>query len=127
MLEDVVESHKKIFKDVSTGGGADRSYFDKKRIKEIEQKNKILLGIPHKKKSNKYVLSKGREKLNHLRIAIEAKISEGKRMCGLDKSYYHGFEGDKIWTSLSVMALNMKQLIRDVNRQPKLMVRFGYG
>ena len=57
--------------------------------------------------------------------AIEAKISEGKRMTGLGKSYYKGFTGDRMWTGLSVLALNLRQLLKDMARQPELIYRFG--
>ena len=59
------------------------------------------------------------------RAAIEAKISEGKRMTGLGKSYYKGFTGDRMWTGLSVLTLNLRQLLKDMARQPQLIYRFG--
>jgi hypothetical protein len=57
----------------------------------------------------------------------EAKISEGKgkRMCEGDKSLYQGFEEDKIWAALSVMVLNIRKLLRDINKSPELMYKFG--
>jgi hypothetical protein len=54
------------------------------------------------------------------RSAEEAKISEGKRTVGLGKSYYKGFEGDEIWTTLSILALNSRQLLRDMRRNPQI-------
>lgn len=45
-------------------------------------------------------------------------------MCGLNKSYYKGFNGDKIWTSLSIMALNIRKLLRDIARSPDLIYKF---
>jgi len=46
-------------------------------------------------------------------------------MCGLNRSLYNGFEGDMIWATLSVMALNIRKLLRDINRSPELIYRFG--
>jgi len=103
---------------------ADRAYYDESLNAALEKKYKIDLAIPHKKnRSNK--MTKDKEKLYDKRAAIEAKISEAKRTYGLDKSYYKGFEGDRIWASLSVMALNMRKLIRDIDKSPELMLRFA--
>jgi len=71
------------------------------------------------------VMTPYKDELYNRRSAIEAKISEGKRMCGRDKSFYQGFEGDKIWVSLSVMALNIRILLRDINKSPELIYKFG--
>ena len=54
------------------------------------------------------------------RSRIEAKISEGKRMTGLNKSNYKGFDGDQITAILSIWALNVRQLLRDIERKPNL-------
>jgi hypothetical protein len=70
-------------------------------------------------------MGKDKDELYNKRAAIEARISEGKRMCGLSKSYYKGYEGDKIWAALSVMSLNIRKLIRDVSKNPELMLRFA--
>ena len=68
-----------------------------------------------------------KKRMNYInkRAAIEAKISEGKRMYGLNKSYYNGYDGDKMWTCLSIMALNMKKLLRDIAKNPELILRFA--
>ena len=65
-----------------------------------------------------------KERLYRRRSAEEAKISEGKRMVGLGKSYYKGLEGDEIWTSLAVPTLNMRQMLRDMKREPEIAERF---
>jgi len=70
-------------------------------------------------------MTKYREKLYRKRSAIEAKISEGKRMCGLDKSLYKGFEGDEMWAAFSILAMNMRQLLRNVNQRPRLIRKFA--
>ena len=70
-------------------------------------------------------MSVKKESLYKKRSAIEAKISEGKRLTGLGKSYYKGFARDKICTSLSVLALNLRQLLKDLARKPELIYRFG--
>ena len=59
-------------------------------------------------------MGKDRQDLYNKRSAIEAKISEGKRTCGLNKSYYKGFEGDRMWAALGIMALNIRKLLRDI-------------
>ena len=46
-------------------------------------------------------------------------------MYGLNKSYYKGFEGDKMWASLSIMALNIRKLLRDITKSPDLIYRFS--
>lgn len=89
-----------------------------------KKKYKISLAIPHKKDRTRPVTPKDK-KLSDKRSAIEAKISEGKRMCGLDRSLYNGFSGDEIWAALSVMALNIRKLLRDMERSPELICRFG--
>ena len=70
-------------------------------------------------------MGKDKEELYNKRSAIEAKISEGKRMYGLNKSYYKGFSGDKMWASLSIMALNIRKLLRDITKSPDLIYRFA--
>jgi len=46
-------------------------------------------------------------------------------MTGIGKSYYKRFTGDKIWASLSVLALNLRQLLKDMDRKPELIYEFG--
>jgi hypothetical protein len=70
-------------------------------------------------------MGKRKEKFYNKRSAIEAKISEGKRMCGLSKSLYKGYGGDRIWSTFSVMALNIRKLVRDLNKRPRLIKRFA--
>ena len=123
-LKEAVNIHSKTFGKDFKGAAADRSYYDEDLNTALEKKHKIVLAIPHKKnRSNK--MGKDKDELYDKRAAIEAKISEGKRMCGLDKSYYRGYEGDRIWASLSVMALNIRKLIRDINKSPELILRFA--
>ncbi|MHB1377509.1 MAG: transposase [Candidatus Humimicrobiaceae bacterium] len=80
--------------------------------------------MPHKK-SRSAVMGKDKDYLYNKRAAIEAKISEGKRMYGLNKSYYKGYDGDKMWAALEVMVLNMRKLLRDIEKSPELMLRFA--
>jgi IS5 family transposase len=123
-LKDAVAGHAKAFGKEFKAAAADRAYYDENLNAALEKKHKIALAIPHKKnRSNK--MGKDKEKLYNKRAAIEAKISEGKRMCGLDKSNYRGYEGDKIWAALGVMALNIRKLIRDIDKSPELMLRFA--
>jgi len=123
-LKDMVKFHAEVFSKEFKGGAADRAYYDENLNAILEKKYKIDLAIPHKKNRN-IKMTSYKEKLYDKRAAIEAKISEGKRMYGLNKSCYRGFEGDRIWASLSVMALNMRKLIRDISKSPKLMLRFA--
>lgn len=60
-----------------------------------------------------------RKKLYARRAAIEAKISAGERIAGLDKSSYKGFKGDKICVVLSIMTLNIRNLVLDVMEKPQ--------
>ena len=124
MLEDAVGQHAEVFKGKFKGGGMDRCFYDKGLIDRLEGKHKIKLAIPHRKDRNQK-MTRYREKLYRKRAAIEAKISEGKRMCGLDKSLYKGFEGDEMWAAFSIMAMNIRQLLRDVNRTPRLIRKFA--
>jgi len=122
-LKDVVKKNKGTFGKKFKGLSADRSYYDRNLIEELEGRYSITLAIPHKKR--KEPLKGKRKKLYDKRSAVEAKISEGKRMSGLAKSYYRGFTGDKMWTSLSILALNLRQLLKDFKQKPELIYRFG--
>ncbi|RXG63175.1 transposase [Candidatus Atribacteria bacterium 1244-E10-H5-B2] len=124
MLAGSIDSHAKVFGSKFKSGAADRGFYDGDIIESLEGKYKIALAIPHKKDRNK-TMTPHKKKLSNKRSAIEAKISEGKRMCGLDRSLYNGFEGDRIWATLSVMALNIRKLLRDMARSPELMYKFG--
>jgi transposase, IS5 family len=124
MLEDAIKNHKSVFKEQFHSAGFDRGFYDEEKIGEYEKEYNILLAIPHKKDRTKK-MGKRKEKIYNKRAAIEAKISEGKRMCGLNKSLYKGFEGDQIWASLSILGLNIRKVLRDVSENPKLMKKFA--
>lgn len=121
MLEDVVKKHDEVFHKEFKGGAMDRGYFDEKKKAELEKEYNIRLAIPHKK-DRKQKMERKEKKLYDKRSAIEAKISEGKRMAGLGKCYDKGIEKHKIWISLSVFILNARQLIRDMNTNQDLAV-----
>jgi len=123
-LEKVIEKHKDTFGKKFKAAAADRAYYDRQLIEELEEKYDITLAIAHKKRKD-FAMSNKKKLLYRKRSAIEAKISEGKRMTGLAKSYYKGFTGDRMWTGLSVLALNLRQLLKDMARQPQLIYRFG--
>lgn len=123
-LKDAVVSHAKAFGEEFTGLAADRAYFDEDLNSRLEKKHNIICAIPHKK-SRSYEMGKDRDELYNKRAAIEARISEGKRMCGLDRSNYRGYEGDRMWASLSVMALNIRKLLRAIIKSPDLIYRFA--
>ena len=123
-LGKVAEIHAAAFGKKFKALSADRSYYDKNLIGELEQKYGITLAIAHKKRKD-LPMSAKKKLLYKKRAAIEAKISEGKRMTGMGKSYYMGFTGDRMWTSLSVLALNLRQLLKDINKKPELIYRFG--
>ncbi len=124
LLAGSVASHARIFGKKFKSGAADRGFYDGELIEDLQKRYKISLAIPHKKDRSRPVTSKDK-KLSDKRSAIEAKISEGKRMCGLDKSLYNGFTGDRVWAALSVMALNIRKLLRDMEVSPELIYRFG--
>ena len=65
----------------------DRGYYDEEKIQQLENEYKISLAIPHKKRTDK-PLSKKKQKIYNKRARIEAKISEGKRVTGMNKSNY---------------------------------------
>jgi transposase, IS5 family len=123
MLEESIEKHKNVFKEKFRAAGFDRAFYDESKIDGFEKEYNVMLAIPHKKDRSK-PMGKRKEKIYNRRSAIEAKISEGKRMCGLNKSLYRGFEGDLIWTSLGIFALNIRKLLRDISLKPKLIERF---
>lgn len=124
MLSGSVASHARVFGSKFKRGAADRRFYDEDLIEDLKKKYKISLAIPRKKDRTRQVTPKDK-KLSKKRSAIEAKISEGKRMCGLDRSLYNVFIGDRIWAALSVMALNIRKLLRDMERSPELIYRFG--
>jgi hypothetical protein len=82
-LEDAVEDHLKKFGKKFKEASADRAYYDRDLIEELEEKHKIKIAILHKKR--KEPLPKDKKDLYKKRSAIEAKISEGKRMTGMGK------------------------------------------
>ena len=124
MLSDSVDSHARVFGKKFKSGAADRGFYDEDLIEDLKRKYKISLAIPHKKDRTRVMTPKDK-KLSKKRSAIEAKISEGKRMCGMDRSLYDGFSGDETWAALSVMALNIRKLLRDMEKSPELIYRFG--
>ena len=123
-LAQVLKRHKEAFGKKFKAASADRAYYDKDLIEDLEEKHSIILAIPHKKRRDFPITAK-KKLLYKKRSAIEAKISEGKRMTGLSKSYYKGFAGDRMWAGLSVLALNLRQLLKDINKKPELIYEFG--
>lgn len=124
MLGDAIKKHKSVFKERFRAAAFDRGFYDEEKIAEYEDEYEVLLAIPHKKDRTRK-MGKRKDTIYNKRAAIEAKISEGKRMCGLGKSLYRGFEGDKIWSIFSIMALNMRKLCRDIQSNPNLIKRFA--
>ena len=122
-LKETLNKHAQTFGKDFSGAAADRAYYDEDLISVLEKKHKIALAIPHKK-SRSAKMGKDRQELYNKRSAIEAKISEAKRMYGLNKSYCKDFEGDRMWASLSIMAVNIRKLLRDMAKNPELMLRF---
>ena len=120
MLEDTVKEHAERFGKKFKAGAMDRGFYNEPKIEELEKRYGICLAIPHKTDRSKK-LTRRKQRLYDRRSGIESKISEGKRMVGLDKSYYRGYEGDVIWSALSILALNIRKLLRDVRIKPKLM------
>ena len=123
-LKAAINTHSETFGKDFKGGAADRAYYDEDLISVLEKKHRIDLAIPHKKNRN-IKMDRHKEDLYDKRAAIEAKISEAKRMYGLNKSYYKGFEGDKMWAALGIMALNIRKLLRDIAKSPDLILRFA--
>lgn len=124
MLGDIICKHKEVFGKEFRAAGLDRGFYEEQKILELEDEYSIDLAIPHKKDRSRK-MGKRKEKLYNKRSAIEAKISEGKRMCGLGKSLYKGFDGDGIWSTFSIMALNIRKLMRDLQQRPSLIKRFA--
>ena len=123
-LKEALNKHSKTFGKEFKGAAVDGAYYDADFNIYLEKKHKIALAIPHKKNKSA-VMGKDKDELYNKRAAIETKISEGKRMYGLNKSYYRGYEEDKMWTCLGIMALNMKKLLRDIAKNPELILRFA--
>jgi hypothetical protein len=122
-LKQAVIKHSKTFGKEFKGAAADRAYYDDDLIKVLEKKLVIDLAIPHKK--NRDIKMKPfMQDLYDRRAATQAKISEGKRTCGLNKSYYKGYNGDRMWLALSIVALNIRKLLRDIVKSPELILRF---
>jgi transposase, IS5 family len=123
MLEESINAHHEKFKQTFKAAAFDRGFYDEQKITECEDIYNIKLAIPHKKDRTRK-LGRHKEKIYNKRSAIEAKISEGKRMYGLGKSQYRGFEGDEIWSIMCVMSLNMKKLLRDIEIKPSILNKF---
>ena len=120
MLEEAVGQHAQAFGQEFEAAAMDRGFYDEQKIQDLEYTHEIELAIPHRR-DRRSVLKGKKRRLYRRRAAEEAKISEGKRMVGLGKSYYKGFEGDEIWTTLSILALNTRQLLRDMSKNPKIL------
>jgi IS5 family transposase len=123
-LKEILNKHGQTFGRDFAGAAADRAYYDEDLMPVLEKKHRIELAIPHKKNRNTK-MGQDRQELYNKRAAIEAKISEGKRMYGLNKSYYKGYQGDKMWAALGIMALNIRKLLRDIAKSPELILRFA--
>ena len=124
MLDKAIDNHSKVFPTTFKAAGMDRGFYDEEKIQQLENVYEISLAIPHKKRTDQ-PLSKRKQKIFDKRSRIEAKISEGKRMTGLNKSNYKGFDGDQITAILSIWALNVRQLLRDIKRKPNLVKRLA--
>ena len=124
MLDDIIQDHKNTFAESFKNAGMDRGFYDEQKIQQLEAEYDITLAIPHKKRTDQ-PLTKRKQKIYDKRARIEAKISEGKRVTGMNKSNYKGFEGDKITAVLSIWALNARQLLRDINERPNLMKKLA--
>lgn len=120
MLEEAVGQHAQAFGQEFEAAAMDRGFYDEQKIQHLERNHGIALAIPHRR-DRRTVLKGKKRRLYRRRAAEEAKISEGKRMVGLGKSYYKGLEGDEIWTTLSILALNTRQLLRDMSKNPKIL------
>ena len=121
MLKDAVNEHYKEFKDEFKEGLMDAGFYDGELKKQIEDDLAIKLIIPHKKTKR---LTKREQKKYNKRAAIESKISEGKRSNGLGKSLYKYQSGSETWTIMSIFVLNIKQFLRNVVKNPKLLYKF---
>ncbi len=117
MTEIAIKNHAAVFKEEFKGSAMDRAFYDGEKNEKLEDKYKIVLAIPHKKDRDKK-MTKKKDMLYNRRAAIEAKISEGKRMYGLNLCRYKGFAGDEICVALAVFALNAAKFVRDVNKYP---------
>jgi len=124
MMEDIIMEHSLMFPGEFKVAAADRGFFDEKLINDLQYIHNIELVIPHKKDKSKK-MTVAQKKIYNQRSAIEAKISEGKRTCGLNKSYFKGNDGDEIWETMGVLALNARKLLRDLVKRPKLLQTFG--
>jgi IS5 family transposase len=113
LLPAMVERHAKEFGSEFQEVTADAEFADMQQNQMLEDLHDVTVAIPDKKsRSTDRGLDKRRKKIYNKRSAIEAKISETKRMYGLDKSDYEGFEGDWTCLILGVFAVNAKKLLR---------------
>jgi IS5 family transposase len=124
MTETVVKKHAAVFGEEFKGAAMDRAFYDCEKNKELEDKFQVTLAIPHKKDRSKK-MTKKRALLYNKRAAIEAKISEGKRMYGLNLCRYKGLAGDKTCAALAVFALNAAKFMRDVNKNSRMLMNIG--
>ena len=113
MIEKAMEEHSREFGKTFKEATADRGFYDEELNAKLEEKYGVMLAIPHKK-DRKDIMGEKKESIyQHKRPAIEAKISEGKRVVGLGKSMYKGYFGDQIWLALSVLSLNLRRYLRE--------------
>jgi len=113
LLPAIVKRHARKFGEDFKQLTADAEFADSQQTKEMEDKYGITAGIPEKKgKGVNRGMERKQKRVYDKRSAIEAKISEGKRVHGLDKSDYEGLEGDWICLILGAFALNAKKIMR---------------
>ncbi len=113
LLPAMVERHSDKFGSEFQEVTADAEFADMQQNQNLENRYDVTVAIPDKKaRSTDRGLDRQRKTIYNKRSAIEAKISETKRMYGLDKSDYEGFEGDWICLILGVFAVNAKKLLR---------------
>jgi IS5 family transposase len=113
MLRETIEEHVQEYGKEFKGGAMDRGFADRDQVRELEKKHNLILAIPERQGQGTDLPTKQKKKLYNQRSAIEAKISEGKRMTGLGLCRYKGWEGDLICAGLSILALNMRKILRD--------------
>jgi len=113
LLPAMVERHAEEFGSNFREVTADAEFADMQQNQVLEKQYDVTVAIPDKKaRSTDRGLDRRRKRIYNKRAAIEAKISETKRMYGLDKSDYEGFEGDWICLILGVFAVNARKLLR---------------
>lgn len=113
LLMDGAVRHHKTFKKAPRDLSADRGYFKNKADEELLALGVKNICIPKVGKKSKereaFENTTTFKRLKNWRAGSEARISCLKRRFGMDRTWYRGLNGARIWTGYCILAHNLRQ------------------